>query len=1071
MNLEKTKTIRKTLFTFCMVLFANIFVCAQLSAQTRTVSGVIIDNFGDPVIGASVSIKGTGVGTATDMDGKYTLSVPAEGKTLVVSYLGMKTQELPISGTTMDISMEEDVALLDEVVVIGYGTARRKDLTGSVASLSSEAIASVPVTNVTEAMTGKLAGVQVSTTEGSPDAEVKIRVRGGGSITGDNTPLFIVDGFPVESISDIPASDIESIDILKDASSSAIYGSRGANGVMIITTKSGKAGKTNVSYNAYVGWKKMAKKLDIIDTYDYANWQYERALLAGDVTEYTKFFGNYQDMDMYRDIPYNDWQEQTFGRTGFDFNHSLSITGGTEKTKYSFNYTHMNSKAIMQMSDYKRDNLSLKVTSELFKNLTLDLSTRYADTEIFGGGTIEQNEISSADSRLKYAMIYPAIPVSGLADGSETDAGFNLINALDALRDNDQYQERKTLNMNGALTWQIIDGLRLRTEVGADDYRYDNNRFYGKETYYVQNVPATENKELPAIIFGKRKRNTFRNTNTINYDLKSFLPESHNMNILLGQEYVITKQEDLTSTVHGLPSFFTFAEASKLSTEGAAYSINNTLAADDILFSLFGRLNYDYQSKYLVAATFRADGSSKFSEGNKWGYFPSAALAWRISSEDFMEGTRNWLSDLKLRLSYGTAGNNKIPSGQMAQTYQSSTTSWVNGYTSYWSTSKTMANPDLKWETTVTRNIGLDVTTLGGRLSATFDVYKNTTKDLLIQFPVSGGYDNQYRNMGETQNTGFEATVNWYIVDTKDYGLSLGANIGFNKNKINSLGIMDYVSGESGWASTEVGTDYYITKGGSIGQMYGYRSDGRYEVSDFVGYDETTKTWTLKEGVADCSAVIGTIRPGSMKLKDLDGDGKVSEDYVDREVIGDANPLHTGGFNINARAHGFDLSANFSWSYGNDVYNANKIEYTSTSKYHSYNMISEMATGNRWTNLREDGTISNDPTELAAMNANTTLWSPYMRKYVFSDWAVEDGSFLRLNTLTLGYTLPAVLTHKVKIQSCRFYVTGYNVFCLTDYSGFDPEVNTRRKTNLTPGVDYSAYPRSRSIVFGLNLSF
>jgi len=538
----------------------------------------------------------------------------------------------------------------------------------------------------------------------------------------------------------------------------------------------------------------------------------------------------------------------------------------------------------------------------------------------------------------------------------------------------------------------------------------------------------------------------------------------------VGQEYIITKQEDHTSTVHGFPESFTFEDATKLSAQGDANSIENYLSPDDKLLSFFGRANYDFQSKYLLSATFRADGSSKFSKGNRWGYFPSVAGAWRISSEPFMETTHPWLDDLKLRASYGTAGNNNIPAGQLTQTFDVKTTEWVNGFNSYWAGSKTMANPDLKWETTITRNVGLDFTALKGRLGGTVDVYYNSTKDLLILFPISGaGYDNQHRNMGETQNKGIELSMNWMAVEKENFGLTFHANISFNRNKIVSLGQMDDFTSPSGWASTEIGADYIIASGASVGRMYGYKHAGRYEVGDFTGYDAASGKWILKDGVVDASPVVGTIRPGTMKLLDTSGDNKVDES--DKTPIGNANPLHTGGFGINARIYQFDITANFNWSYGNDVYNANKIEYTSSSKYHSRNMISMMAEGQRWTNLLPDGTISNDPAQLQEMNAHTTLWSPYMSRFVFSDWAVEDGSFLRLNTLTLGYTFPQTLTNKIGISQLRIYGSAYNVFTWTNYSGFDPEVSTRRKTPLTPGVDYSAYPKSRLLVFGINLSF
>ena len=1070
---DKMKTMRR------MLLFLLVAVISLgVSAQNVTVKGTVKDKTGETVIGASVVLKGnSSVGTITDIDGNFSLSVPA-GSTLVISYVGMKTQEVKLDGSSSyEITLDDDSQALEEVVVIGYGSVKKKDLTGSVATVNSEVLAAVPVASATEALTGKMAGVQITTTEGSPDAEMKIRVRGGGSITGDNTPLFIVDGFPVESISDIPASDIEDMTVLKDASSTAIYGSRGANGVILVTTKSGKEGKVNVSYNAYYSWKKIAKTLDVLNPYDYAKWQYELAMLQDDVTSYEKFFGRYEDMDMYKDIPYNDWQDLTFGRTGHTFNHNLSVTGGTDRIRYSFSYAHMNDKAIMEGSNYKRDNFSLKLNTKPTKNTTLDFSIRYSETDIRGGGANETSSTLDSDKRLKYSVIYTPIPLANLdesAGSSDDDLG-NLYHPVTAIYDNDRLKERKQLNMNGSFGWEIFKNFKVKTEFGYDDYRNNDQRFWGTTTYYIKNTPAAANQGHPAIRLTNQFRHRFRNTNTINYDFaKLFNNEDHNMNLLVGHEWIITKENELQNEVHGFPDWITAGEAWKLTNiQGTTpYNIQNTYDPDDKLLSFFGRLNYDYKSKYLVSATFRADASSKFSDENRWGYFPSAAVAWRISSESFMEGAKNWLDDLKLRFSYGTAGNNNIPSGQLVQVYNSSTTSWINGFSNYWAPSKTMANPDLKWETTITRNLGLDFTLFGGKLNGTIEAYLNTTKDLLIEFPVSGtGYDTQYRNMGETQNKGIEATINWTIVNKKNWGLSLNANIGFNKNEIKDLGIMQDFGQDTSWASSEIGQDFWIAKGGSVGQMLGYRSDGRYEVSDFVGYDATTEQWILKEGVTNCTAVVGTLRPGMMKLKDLDGDGLVTGGYEDREIIGDANPVATGGFGINARAYGFDLSANFNFSIGNDIYNANKIEYTMTSKYQYRNMITEMADGKRWTNLNPDGTICNDPEQLAAMNANTTMWSPMTQRMVFSDWAVEDGSFLRLNTLTLGYTLPKSLTTKAHIQNLRFYVTAYNVFCLTSYSGFDPEVSTALQTNLTPGVDYSAYPKSRQFVIGVNLNF
>jgi hypothetical protein len=384
-----------------------------------------------------------------------------------------------------------------------------------------------------------------------------------------------------------------------------------------------------------------------------------------------------------------------------------------------------------------------------------------------------------------------------------------------------------------------------------------------------------------------------------------------------------------------------------------------------------------------------------------------------------------------------------------------------------------MSNPDLKWETTITRNIGLDFTLFGGKLNGTIEAYLNTTKDLLILFPTGGtGYDNQYRNMGETENKGLEFSFTYHIIDKKDWGIDFSGNIGFNKTKVKSLGQMNDFTTESRWDST-VGADYKVAVGGAVGQIIGYQSAGRYEVSDFdIEASKAAGAWVLKEGVPNDGNVIGNkyLRPGALKIKDINNDGVI--DSKDQSVIGDTNPTPNGGFAINARAYGFDFAANFTYSIGNDVYNANKIEYTSSYQYKYRNLIDEMATGKRWTNIDANGTLLdwNNADQLAALNANTSMWSPFT-SYVLTDWAVEKGSFLRLSTLTLGYTLPQKFTKKYYINSLRFYATVYNVFCITGYSGFDPEVSTRNKTALTPGVDYSAYPKSRQFVIGLNLNF
>ena len=1072
----KFKNLRFALVAATLTMSANGF------AQT-VIKGNVTDNTGEPIIGASVVEDGNANnGGVTDIDGNFTVTLKGNSKKLKISYVGMKPQVVNVSGkSVINVKLEDDATSLNDVVVIGYGAVKKKDLTGAVATVDNKALTQVPVASASEALTGKMPGVQITTTEGSPDADVKIRVRGGGSITQSNDPLYIVDGFPVETISDIPASDIEDITVLKDASSTAIYGSRGANGVILVTTKGGKEGKTSVSYNAYYSWKKIAKKLDVLGARDYTEWQYELANLLDKTDNYEKYFGSYDDIDLYDNVATNDWQDIVYGRTGHTFNQNLNINGGSDKIKYAFSYARMDDKAIMQMSDFVRDNLSLKLNAKPTKRVSLDFQARWSKTKINGGGANEQSSTYNTDKRLRYAIQYTPYPVPGLSTDTDDDDTTNssFYNPVTSLKDNDQKRTRITFNMSGAFTWELYKNLKFKTEFGYDTYKVDTKRFFGPTTYYVKNVPASANQGLPAITLTNQYRTKFRNTNTVSYDFKDIFGKNsaHSLNVLLGEEYIIMKNELMTNTAHGFPANFTSAEAWKFTTQGTPFEINDFYDPDDILNSYFGRINYNYKEKYLLSATARADGSSKFAKGNRWGFFPSIAAAWRISSEPFMKGAEKWLDDLKLRLSYGTAGNNNISSGLLTQEFQANATSWINGYNSYISPSKTMANPDLKWETTITRNVGIDYTMFGSKLTGSIDAYWNNTKDLLIQYPVAGtGYDYQYRNMGETRNMGLEFALTWNAINKKNFGLTVGANISFNKNKVLSLGQIESIDNiGTQWASSEIDQDFVIKKGEPIGQIWGYKSAGRYEVDDFdIAKSQEKGKWILKAGVADCSTVLNTsVRPGSMKLAEIKENktGKITTD--DRTVIGDTNPAHTGGFNINARVYGFDLTANFNWSVGNDVYNANAIEYTQTSKYQYRNLIDKMASGSRWTNIDANGNLLNwnNAEELAALNANTAMWSPYTYRYVLTDYYVEDASFLRLSTLTLGYTLPTTLTKRVGINSLRFYVTAYNVFCITNYSGFDPEVSAIRRTNLTPGVDYSAYPKSRQFVIGLNLNF
>ena len=1048
------------------------------SAQT-TIKGVVSDENGEPLIGAGVVVEGTTVGTITGIDGDYVLTVPADAVNLVFSFIGLADQTVPINGqTVIDVVLKADQTFLDEVVVVGYATVKRRDLLGSVASVGSDKLTEQPVTTVSQALSGKMAGVSVVTTEGDPDADIKIRVRGGGSITQDSSPLYIVDGFPVESINDIPSSEIQSIDVLKDAFSTAIYGSRGANGVVIVTTKSAEKGqRISVKLNTYYGLKTMANKDAIVamDAENFVKFQYELGLIRDNLSSYYQpYFGNFADMDLYKGMATNDWISAVFGKTGSTFSADFSVSGSGENVNWTLGYAHMGDEAIMVGSTYSRDNLNFKGNFKTSDKTSIDANVRYSRVNVRGAGAngINDTGTTSGNGRLKHAVSYTPIPIASTIQGvdEEQDYGDNAPPLL-SVADNDSRRIRTTWNVNAAFNWKIIDNLNLKIEGGLEKYNQTDDRFYGMTTYYVANnstdKTGVSNQHKEAF------RTKYRNTNTLNYDFVDVLNNpDHNLTLLLGEEMTITQSNLLTLMVDGLNASYDAPMAWNFMSSGTPASINNYFDPDDKLLSFFGRVNYDYKHRYSVGATLRADGSSKFSRGNRWGFFPSAAVSWTISNESFMDGTHGWLDQLKLRYSFGTAGNNNIPSGQIAKQYSSTVTAWLSQSTNYWMAGKIMNNPDLTWETTYTHNVGLDFGLFQGRLSGSLEVYQNDTKDLLINFPITGsGYDSQYRNLGSTRNRGIELTLNAPIISKKDFSLNIGGNIAYNRNRVTSLGGLQRITAQSYWASTEIGDDYVVEVGQPMGNMYGFVSDGMYSVNDFTW---SGSKWVLNEGVVDCSAIIGAnyMMPGAPKYKNVDGSDDLKVTVADRTVIGNAAPDFTGGFNFSGYAYGFDFSANFNFMIGNQVYNANKVEFTSSRKFSNRNLVNMMDVDKRWTNVDwATGELITDPATLNSVNAGKTMWAPFIGNAVFSDWAVEDASFLRLQSLTIGYTLPENLTQKVHLRRARIYVTGSNLFCLTKYSGYDPEVDTRRATPLTPGVDYSAYPKSIGFVAGINLTF
>lgn len=1057
----------------------------SLAAQTLKITGVVTDENGEPLMGAGVFVEGTTTGTVTGLDGDYELVVPQNAANLVFSFIGLADQTVAIAGRTkIDVQLKPDATFLDEVVVVGYATVTRRDVVGSISSVNSEALNQVPVASVTEAMAGKMAGVQVTTTEGNPDADIKIRVRGAGSITQDSSPLYIVDGFPMESISDIPASDIQSIDVLKDAFSTAIYGSRGANGVIIVTTKSGKEGKITVNFNAYAGVKQMANKGAFVpqNAYDFVRTQYEYALFKDNVSSfYGSRYGVFEDMDLYKGMATNDWVDAVFGRTGHNLSHNLSVSGGTDKIKWTVGYAHFDETAIMAGSDYSRNNLNFKSNIKTSKTTSIDLNVRYSNVKVTGSGANAINDKgSTSQSRLKNSIVYSPIPAESIMSDTDIEEDYNSsVNPLTAIADNDSRQNRTQWTANGAFQWDIAKNLRLRLEGGLDEYRRTDDRFYGLTSYYVRNNAAAGYNVNPSTDYKDVTRRKIRNTNTLSYDFKDYISSDDHLNVLVGTEYIVSKSNTFNAVMDGLPDFFDSAMAWNFMASGEApKAIGNTFSNDDKILSFFTRVNYSIKDKYQISATMRADGSSKFTKGHKWGYFPSFAASWRISGEEFMENTRTWLDNLKLRYSFGTAGNNNIPSGKTVQEYgpRQGNQDWISQSKVWWGAGTDMANPELKWETTYSHNIGLDWSLYKSRLYGSLELYQADTKDLLIYFPVNGsGYNYQYRNLGSIRNRGVEISLGGALIQTKDYGINFDGNISFNNNVVTNLGGLAEITANAGMFSSEIGYDFKVTEGRPLGDVYGFINDGMYGINDF-DFDATTGAWTLKEGIVDASGVTGyAARPGAMKLKDVSGpDGKKDGviDNNDITLLGNVQPKFTGGFSISAYWKNFDFASNFTYSYGNKVYNANLVDFSTIRGVAGQNVIAAMSPDNRWTNVDwTTGEFITDLAKLASVNKGKTGWAPYNTRRICQSYALEDASFLRLATVTLGYTLPEDLTQKVKLTKVRVYFTANNVFCLTPYSGYDPEVDTRTATPLTPNVDYSAYPKSHSWVAGVNITF
>lgn len=1075
---------RKTTGRRICLLLVAFFVSLVAHAQTGKITGTVESESGEKLPGVSVSVKGTTIGTITNANGYYELNVSEVAKsTLVYSFIGFKKLERKIEGKQkIDVSLKEETTQLEEVVAVGYGTMKKKDLTGAITTVDMSDMEKIPASNVAQAISGKVAGVQITSSEGEPGAGISIRVRGGGSITQDNEPLYVIDGFPTEDgMSTLDPSDIESIDILKDASSTAIYGARGANGVVVITTKGGKAKKTTVNFDAYFGIKQLSKKLDVLSTYDFVKLDYERSTYGkpyddeGNMTEgyegHATRYGTWEEHEnLYRNRAGIDWQEESFGNKAYTQSYKLSVNGGSKLARYNFGYTHFDEDGLMINSGFARDNAKLKLDITPNDKLDIQANISYITQEKYGSGTSSEGE---RFNKMGHIIQYrPTIGKQGkdqdLIDldedpALETESGNIMQNPIASAEAEKRSWQREILTMNASLQYKITKHLTVKIYGGMRDENRRTDAFFGSRSIVAKRTSIQgwiRNDEI----------NSLNNTNLLVYENTI---GKHAFSLTLGNEQTYQQGKWFRAGASGFPN--DDIGLGDLS-QGTVPDVPQSEEYESMLVSFFGRAFYNYKERYLFTATLRADGSSKFGEGNKWGYFPSASFAWRAGQEDFIQQL-NTFSNLKFRLGYGQSGNNRIGNYESLATL-SSVTYPINGSAQIGVKPDRLPNPNLKWETTSTLNFGLDLGFLEQRIQLTAEFYKNKTTDLLLNatVPFTSGFATKQMNIGETQNKGMEFVLSTVNIDRRDFSWETSLNISFNRNQINSLvGTQQDFKESSEWTSY-IASDYIVKVGEPVGQMYGWITDGLYQVEDF-NYDNKTGTYTLKEGVADNPN--NPAQPGSWKFKDIAGatdangnpmgDGVINDE--DRSVIGDANPVHFGGITNNFSYKQFDLSVFMDWSWGNEVYNASKLFYT-LGDSDNRNVLGFVR--DRWSTIDANGMEVTDPAALAEMNQGASMARVDelgINKMRLHSWAIEDGSFFRINNISLGYNIPKRYLKRVGISACRLYATANNIYTFTNYSGFSPEVSTRNSKGVTPGVDYGAYPRSRSYVFGVNVSF
>nr|WKN34624.1 TonB-dependent receptor [Tunicatimonas sp. TK19036] len=1014
----------------------NIWIWPQVIAQQQ-VSGRVIDSSeGEALPGVNVLVKTTSMGTVTDINGNYSINVPDENATLVFSSIGYLAQEIEINGrSTIDITLEEDVQSLEEVVVVGYGTVKKSDLTGSVASVSSEEIKAVPVTTFDQALQGRAAGVKVVQTSGVPGGETNIRIRGTSSVNASSEPLYVIDGMLINSnggemsiggrgprigaLSTINPNDIESIEVLKDASATAIYGSRGANGVILITTKRGKSGRGSVSFEGYYGLQQVSKKLNMLNATQYAELVNEASLNAGNEPVYAnpQSFGEG-----------TDWQEELF-RVAPMANYQLSLTGGNESTRYAVSGGYFTQDGIVTGSDFNRYSFRVNLDTDVNEKLTIGSNLSYnrisSNGVLTGPGAVVQGVVTNALQFNPILPVYDATVPGGYT--FEHDRKPAVANPVAEAKEYIAATGTSRILGNFFAQYEILDGLAFKTSIGIDGITTKSNSF-GPNF-----LKRTENSLGEASI-STLEALTWLNTNTLTYD-KDINP-NNTINAMLGFETQKFRNESLNAYAFGFPDSRTGWHDIGAA-ENPQTPSNGELEWS--MMSFFGRINYSLLNKYLFTLTGRVDGASKFSEGRKYGFFPSAAFAWRVSDEGFMSDA-DFISDLKFRASYGQTGNQSIPPYQslaLIGPIGQGVFSTGNGTDVFRGREPvSYPNRDLKWETTEQINFGVDLSVMDGRFGLTAEAYHKNTNDLLLNTPIpfTTGFENTLLNIGNVQNRGVDLAFNSVNIEG-ELSWTSSINVSFNRNKITDLAREEDVN-------LGVGGNI-LREGEPIGTFFGYVFDGIYQTDE----------------EADESPVIAGQTPsaGDRKYKDISGpegtpDGVIND--FDRTVIGSAQPNFTWGFDNKISFKNVSLSFFFQGSQGNEMVNLNLGDLANVNG--QQNVLAEAGL-NRWTPQNPSNRYAR---ALATANDN-----------VFSSRFVEDASYLRLKNVTLSYNLPSSILERIRLSNLRIYVSGTNLWTLTNYSGYDPEGNAYGQTTNIVGVDFGSYPQAKTYTVGLNIGF